>query len=103
MTTAIKPKSVTLKTELGLKLTVLQSHRDAEHVAHLREAFEVAQGNYKRRLEPLLAQMQKDGVNTVKAKTAAGFTYEFSRQNKGDALKVRRILEQKPKKLKNRH
>lgn len=72
MTTAAPTRrTATLQTELGIKLKVLQSHKDAEHVAHLREALEVAQGNYKRRLEPLLTQMQRDDIETVKVKTAA--------------------------------
>lgn len=98
-----RKKTTTLKTELGLKLQVLQSHKDAEHVAHLKETFEVAKGNYDRRLEPLLAQMKKDDLETVTAKTAAGFTYQFSRLNKGDTLKVRRIVEHGPKKSKRKH
>lgn len=107
MTATTKPRSsqktATLQTELGIKLKVLQSHKDAEHVAHMREAFDVAQGNYKRRLEPLLAQMQRDEIETVKVKTAAGFTYQFSRQSKGDQLKVRRIVEKGARKTKRKH
>lgn len=96
-------KTVTLQTELGIKLKVLQSHKDAEHVAHLKEAFEVAKGNYDRRLEPLLTQMQRDGIKTVKAKTAAGFTYKFSLLSAGEKLKVRRIVESTAKKNKRKH
>lgn len=97
------PKKTTLQTELGIKIAVLQSHKDAEHVAHLREAHEVAQSNYKRRLDPLLAQMQRDGLESVTAKTAAGFTYKFSRESKGDQLKVRRIVEKAPGKGRRKH
>lgn len=98
MTTAAPTRRTTLKTELGLKITVSKSHKLAETVATEREQLEVIKDRYQRRLEGLLVQMQEDKITTVKARTAAGFTYEFAIENKGEAVKVRRVVEKNTEK-----
>lgn len=95
-TATAEKNTVTLKTELGLKLKVLPSHRTAEECALYKERVEAAKSNFDKSVERLLRQMHADDVTIVKGRTAAGTTYEFALQNKGEVLKVRKVIEKKP-------
>ncbi len=82
----------TLKTELGMKIKVRPSVRIAETVAILKDEMDVKKDQLEKRTEDLLKQMRVDRVTSVTAMTAGGGAYQFTIEDKGEAIKAKRIV-----------
>jgi hypothetical protein len=90
-TAARKTGPVPHKTELGFKVEMLKSHREAEAIAALKEQAEDLTNRIADRLEKLLPMMREDGVPSITARTAAGTPYRFEAVDLGEKVKMSKV------------
>lgn len=82
-----------MTTELGLQIETTKTHKEAEHLADLKEKIDDTKKSLESGLDSLLSQMRLDHIEKVTVKAPGGSLYTFEVRSTDTCVKVKKATE----------